>query len=314
MLLIVHACYCGSLSVHRSHSPFIWTQIHYWIHKVVFELDQLVTWYPNPFSRSPARYYGSRHVIQFPILAGEPVPCSYAQFVLGSSSDFLSIIRRALPIFMCFAPSTGSVMVKVGQRFTCHVWHFHVFRSHWCTFMSWWHHGIHQMHVLSPLGGHLSVHAMRCNIHRLVHYVFWALSCDVLTRVPEFQKSWVTSAYHVSHYGTSHGLPVHGEVFVLHPWHPCLRFATLATWPCCDCTGVHVFYHTFLCVMLITTSTSCTTLPLPCDVSAPCWYAFQHAFSVYGIAGLSYLWLSLGHHVDVAWWTVLSRFHARCAC
>ena len=106
MLLIVHACYCGPLFVLRSHSPFIWTQIHYWIHRLVFEL--------------------------------KPVPCYSDQSVLGSSSDFLSVIRRALPNFMCFVPSRGPTCLRLGN-------------------------------VLYALRG--------------------IFMCDVLTRVPEFQKS-----------------------------------------------------------------------------------------------------------------------------
>ena len=54
--------------------------------------------------------------------------------------------------------------------------------------------------------------------------------------------------------------------------------ALLATWASCNYSGVQFLDHTFLHVLLPTTPVSCTTLPLTCDVSAPCWYAFHTCF------------------------------------
>ena len=139
-------------------------------------------------------------LLRTPIRSLEPQPVTVdsnpfldSHAVIWCHSPFLRVQVTFCPFFgepcpfLCvFAPFIGSDVVKVRQRFACHVWHFDVFCSHCCTCMSWRHHGIHQMHVLSHLGDHFSVHAMQCNIHRLVHYVFWALSCDVLTRVSEF--------------------------------------------------------------------------------------------------------------------------------
>ena len=75
--------------------------------------------------------------------------------------------------------------------------------------------------------------------------------------------------------------------------------ALLATWASCNYSGVQFLDHTFLHVLLPTTPVSCTTLPLTCDVSAPCWYAFHTCFHRLWNIKLQLSEANLGHHVEL---------------
>ena len=179
-------------------------------------------WCPNPFSRSPARYYESRHVTQFPIHCGK---ISSLFWCLVSSWEFKWLYVRyseSLVHFYVFCSDTGFDMFEVGQRVTCLVWRFHVFLL---TFM-------HLHVVMAP----------------------WDLS-DACTQPFEWPLRCTCDA--VQHSSTRAFRVMDTivrcvDIRVRSPeWFPCVMCLTIRLDMACQCMAKHLFYTRDILVFVL---------------------------------------------------------------